>query len=245
MKEISKPIGLVLVGFFFVILVYSGSSVGQPNLYGSGELVGPKDSNYDLLHHQKNSDLGQLKLPDNTIYFPWASRHIPELSTSLSASRPSLPPVNEKILLDSSNSEARVRDLFAINAAKQRDLIYKDSQNKDPGDQSLVNSLGISVKGDGNEAGDGLPEVNSEDNNAMQSLEGAFNLGTQKNGVYNQESGEPRTKSSGNYLNVEVSGISVNAINTVGGGRAVATSNIFIEPVQTIVYSPEVEEKLR
>jgi hypothetical protein len=51
--------------------------------------------------------------------------------------------------------------------------------------------------------------------------------------------------SGGNYLNVEVSGITVNAINTVEGGSAVATSNIVIEPVQTIVYAPEVEEKLR
>jgi len=244
MKELPKPTGMVLVGILF-IFIYLGSSVGQPNLYGSGEPVGPKDSNYDLLHHQKNSDLGQLKLPDNTIYFPWASRHIPELRISPSASRAILPPVNEKILLDSSNSKARVQDLFAINAAKQRDLIYKDSQNRGPGDNSLVNSLGISIKGDGNNAGDGRSEVDSEDNNAMRSLEGAFNLGTQKNGVYNQEFGAPRTRSSGNYLNVEVSGISVNAINTVEGGSAVATSNIFIEPVQTIVYSPEVEEKLR
>jgi hypothetical protein len=244
MKEFPKPTSILLVGTFF-IFIYLGSSVGQSNLFGPGELVGPKDLNYDLLHQQKNSDLGQLKLTDNTIYFPWASRHIPELSTSLSASRPSLLPASEKILLDSSNSKARVQDLFAINAAKQRDLIYADSQNRGPGDQSLVNSLGISVKGDGNNAGDGRSEVNSEDNNAMQSLEDAFNLGTQKNGVYNQESSAPRSRSSGNYLNVEVSGISVNAINTMEGGSAVATSNIFIEPVQTIIYSPEVEEKLR
>jgi hypothetical protein len=244
MKELPKPTGMVLVGILF-IFIYLGSSVGQPNLYGRGELVGPKDSNYDLLHHQNNSDLGQLKLSDNTVYFPWASGHIPKSSTWLSPSMPSLPPANEKVLLDSSNSKARVQNLFAINAAKQRDLIYKDSQNRGPGDQSLINSLDISVKGDGNKAGDGLPEVNSEDDNAMQSLEGAFKFGAQKNGAYNQESGAPRTKSSGNYLNVEVSGISVNAINTMEGGSAVATSNIIIEPVQTIVYSPEVKEKLR
>ncbi len=244
MKELPKPTGMELVGILFIFICL-GSSVGQPNLYGSGELAGPKASNYDLLHPQKNSNLGQLKLPDDTVYFPWASRPFPELSTSLSAYRPSLAPVNEKILLDSSNSEARVQDLFAINAAKQRDLIYKDSPNRGSEDQNLVNSLDISVKGDRNKAGDGLLEVNSEGDNVMQPFKGAFNLGTQKSGAYNQESGASRTKSAGNNLNVEISGISVNAINTVGGGSAVATSNIFIEPVQTIVYSPEVEAKLK
>jgi len=210
MKELSKPAGLVLVGILF-ILVYSGSSVGQPYLDGLEQRTDLKDSNYDLLHHQKNSDLGKLKLSGNTVYFPWASRHVPGISPPRFASRPSLSPMNEKILLDSSDSEARVQDLFAINAAKQRDLIYKDSQNRGPGDQSLANSLDISVKGGGNNAGDEQHEVIS----------------------------------GGNYLNVEVSGIIVNAINTVEGGSAVATSNIVIEPVQTIVYAPEVEAKLR
>jgi len=42
-----------------------------------------------------------------------------------------------------------------------------------------------------------------------------------------------------------VHGISVQAINTVEGGNAVATSNIIINPVQTIICAPEVQEKLK
>jgi hypothetical protein len=48
-----------------------------------------------------------------------------------------------------------------------------------------------------------------------------------------------------NNLDIDVSGISVRAINTVPGGKAVATSNIVIKPVQIIVCSHEIEEKLK
>ena len=49
----------------------------------------------------------------------------------------------------------------------------------------------------------------------------------------------------GNYMNIDVSGITVSAINTVAGGSAVATSNIIIKPVQVIIYPSEVDEKLK
>ncbi len=222
MKALPKPTSLVLVGILF-ILVYPASSVGQPYLDGSELRADLKDSNYDLLHHQKSSDLGKLKLSGNTVYFPWASRHVHGMSPPLFASRP----VNEKVLLDSSDSVARVADLSAINSAKQRDLIYRDSQNRGPKDQGLANSLDISVKGGENNAGDEPHDAISEDIDVKQPFGGY------------------RTKSGGNFLNVEVSGITVNAINTMEGGSAVATSNIIIEPVQTIVYAPEVEAKLR
>jgi hypothetical protein len=46
-------------------------------------------------------------------------------------------------------------------------------------------------------------------------------------------------------MNIEVSGISVSAINTVEGGSAVANSNIVIKPVQIITAPAEVDEKLK
>lgn len=49
----------------------------------------------------------------------------------------------------------------------------------------------------------------------------------------------------GNNMNIDVSGISVRAINTVPGGKATATSNIVIKPVQILVCPSEVEEKLK
>ena len=48
-----------------------------------------------------------------------------------------------------------------------------------------------------------------------------------------------------NNLNIDVSGISVSAINTMPGGTAIATSNIKIEPVQIIVKPSEASEKLK
>lgn len=54
-----------------------------------------------------------------------------------------------------------------------------------------------------------------------------------------------RMHNAGNYLDIDVHGISVSAINTIQGGSAVATSNIIIEPVQIIVCPPEVGIKLK
>jgi hypothetical protein len=48
-----------------------------------------------------------------------------------------------------------------------------------------------------------------------------------------------------NNMNIDVRGISVRAVNTVPGGKAVATSNIVIKPVQILICPPEVEEKLK
>jgi hypothetical protein len=53
------------------------------------------------------------------------------------------------------------------------------------------------------------------------------------------------TRRLGNNMNIDVSGISVRAINTVPGGKAIATSNIVIKPVQILIYPFEVEEKLK
>ena len=46
-------------------------------------------------------------------------------------------------------------------------------------------------------------------------------------------------------MNIEVSGITVNAINTVEDGSAVATSNIIIKPVQVIDSSSQASEKVQ
>ena len=48
-----------------------------------------------------------------------------------------------------------------------------------------------------------------------------------------------------NRLDIRVSGVSVRAINTVEGGKATATSNIIIEPVQIIQIPCQAVDKLR
>lgn len=53
------------------------------------------------------------------------------------------------------------------------------------------------------------------------------------------------TQRLGNNMNIDVSEISVCAINTVPGGKATATSNIVVKPVQILVCPSEIEEKLK
>jgi len=48
-----------------------------------------------------------------------------------------------------------------------------------------------------------------------------------------------------NRLHITVKGISVRAINTMERGKATATSNIIIEPVQIIKVTPQATDKLR
>ena len=52
-----------------------------------------------------------------------------------------------------------------------------------------------------------------------------------------------------NAMNISVTGITVIAINMAEGGRAVATSDIVLRPVQTLgvtaAVNPEVDEKLK
>jgi len=93
-----------------------------------------------------------------------------------------MPPARDDIIMNGSDSIAKVEDLSTINSVKLRDLHYNDSQN-----------------------------------------------------------GELR----GNFLGIDVSGITVSAINTMERGSAVATSNIIINPVQIFHLAPEVEEKLK
>ena len=110
---------------------------------------------------------------------------------------------------------------MAINSVKLRDLRYNDSQNGDLEYQGRFNTLGVSVSGKRDSSGDSLimkvPKNNYSENR------------------------EPY----GNYLGIDVSGITVSAINTMERGSAVATSNIIINPVQIFDLAPEVEEKLK
>ncbi len=110
---------------------------------------------------------------------------------------------------------------MAINSVKLRDLRYNDSQNGDLEYQGRFNTLGVSVSGKRDSSGENLimkvPKNNYSENRAPY----------------------------GNYLGIDVSGITVSAINTMERGSAVATSNIIINPVQIIDLAPEVEEKLK
>jgi hypothetical protein len=156
-------------------------------------------------------------------------------------------PTKDDIIMNSTNSTAMVQDLSAINSAKVRDLLYNDSQNGDPKYQGVLNTVGISVSGNGKGAVDGLA-LNGPKNKYIEQLrDKASHLGVpQRNATAEDQKFSRETRDPyGNYLGIDVRGISVSAINTMDGGSAVATSNIIINPVQIIDLAPEVEEKLR
>jgi hypothetical protein len=146
--------------------------------------------------------------------------YFPWSGRQILSARPNLPDSasaslkREEIMMNSSNSTANVGDLSAINSIKQRDLQYKDPPNGS--DQRLANSQEISVSGKGNDKS--ADTVSKLENSDLHHVE--------------------------NYLSIDVHDISVSAINTMDGGSAVATSNIIIEPVQTIVCPSEVDDKL-
>ena len=125
---------------------------------------------------------------------------------------------------------------------KKRDIIYDGEQYGDPEIQGLVNFLDIGVSGQGK----AKKVWSSEDNSINTVVDNALN-----SSLNNKEKNDQMARKStqlqpiGNNLFIDVSGISVSAINTVQGGSALATSNIIIKPVQIIICPSEVEEKLK
>jgi len=85
-------------------------------------------------------------------------------------------------------------------------------------------------------------------NDSSQSLDGLISI----NGIKRRSASYDGFLPSANYrmnaMDIRVSGITVIAINMVEGGSAVASSDIVLQPVQTLsgtVSHTEVDEKLR
>jgi hypothetical protein len=232
---------------FLLIFFFSGLVLAEPHASVTERPDALKEISSDLRQHKNNTNLGQLKIGKETIIFPWAMRYIPDIYSPHSSSvSPSLPKKNY-IIMNSTNSTAIVQDLSAINSANVRDLLYNDSQNGDPRYHGVFNTVGISVSGNGKDAVDGWA-LNGQKNKYLEQLrDKASRLGVpQRNATAeDQKFSSEKRDPYGNYLGIDVRGISVSAINTMDGGSAVATSNIIINPVQIIDLAPEVEEKLR
>ncbi|MGV8174588.1 MAG: hypothetical protein ACP5OU_02685 [Methanothrix sp.] len=221
MKMLKGPTGLVLVGVIF-ICTFAGlaSSELQPDV--RQQLEDLRESSVSSLQRGTATNWGVLKAGEDTIYFPWHGSSLPgrpALSRSTSMAH-----LSEEIELDSTNSTATVQDILAINSVKERKLVHKGSQNGDPDNQGLLNTLGIEVSGGGQ-------DINMSD--------------LVDDETYYPDRGEGEIRHAGNYLTVNVHDISVTAVNSMQGGNAVATSNIIIEPVQIIVCPSEVNTKLK
>ena len=222
MKMSKLPASLRLVGIFFIcICACSASSV--PQLDVNEQLNKFKDNSIYSMRHDKNPEWGKLQAGGETIYFPWHGSSLPGRPA---ISRPATrSPVREEIIMDANNSSASLDDLLVINSVKERDVIERSSQNGDPDDGGLSNALSIDVGG-GKSQGDQASNYDSESIEA-----GSPGFGRD-------------LKYAGNYLTVNVHDIKVTAMNSMPDGNAVATSNIIIEPVQTIVVPSEVHQKL-
>lgn len=240
------PTGASLVGAAFLCLILViGLSAAEPQSNLPDPLSSIGEHNYDFMKHKLESGMGKLKLADNTICFPWASRRIPNFESGRAEVMPRSPPTRDEIIMKGSQSEERLQDLKAINAVKRRDLVYDESQNANIESLGLVNSMGVKVTGHGQSkrewSGEGLRD------NSLEAFVGNMaNSQMKDNKVDDQgDKGHLGQKGLGNYMNIDVNGVSVSAINTVNGGSAVATSNIIIKPVQIIVSPSEAEEKLK
>jgi len=152
---------------------------------------------------------------------------------------PSSRPVNEEIVMTGANSKKQVQDIEAINAVKQRTIVYDGVQRGDGVDEG--NSLDIGITGKGQEK-QGMMDQDDDFGNAIEEkVDSAIKFGM--NHGPGDKAGSIHKQV--NNLNIDVSGISVRAINTVPGGNAIATSNIEIEPVQIITEPSEASEKLK
>jgi hypothetical protein len=243
MYKMLGPTGIMLVGATFVCLILMLEASASAPSDSADPLSKIREFHSDFLSHKQYSDTGQLRLPGNTVYFPWTSRQFPGLEHNNPDLVPCSAPVKENIIMNGSHPSEQVQNLEAMNSAKQRDITYENSQQKDRDSQNLVNSMGVSVVGPGQGKkewpGDGLDEDGLE-NFVDRAVASGMDKAYDKN-----SNGVPESQNVGNHLNIDVSGISVSAINTVEGGSAVATSNIVIKPVQIIVCPPEIEEKLK
>ena len=220
MKKILGPTGRLLVGAVFICLLISQNAIAS----------------------EQPSNLPDLQ---SLLKESISMRHVFGLQHHNSEFMPQSLPSKEKISLEGSH---QVFDLKAFNAVKEREIVCNEVQNGDANAMDFTNSLDVSVTGPLGEQKKVWPEEKQEDDiemivdNALNaSLESSENYGS----IPGQRAGLPQLKPLGNYLDIDVSGISVSAVNTVEGGSAVATSNIIIKPVQTIICPSEVEEKLK
>jgi hypothetical protein len=219
MKMSIAPTSLGLVGIIFIcILAGSASSLTLSD--AQEQLNKFKDDSIHSLRHGSSPEWGMLQAGEETIYFPWHSSSKPGRPAFGSVS---MSPVREEIIMDSTNSSASVGDLLAINTIKERDVLQKSSQEGDPDDLGLSNDLMIDVSG-----------VEGQGTDASN-----YKVGAGRTGFEDRDLRYP-----GNYLTVNVHDITVSAVNSMPDGNAVATSNIIIEPVQTIVIPSEVNQKL-
>jgi hypothetical protein len=91
--------------------------------------------------------------------------------------------------------------------------------------------------------------ANRDDSSGLNAqLQGVIAINSEKRRSFEYDGLLNSTSSKANFMNIEVSRITVIAINMVEGGSAIATSDIILNPVQYLSSSSpqtEAEEKLK
>jgi hypothetical protein len=245
MNRMIGPASSILVGATFICLCMLLTAAASENPSNLPDLQSElKVSQSQSLDHNPVPYIVQPENAKETISFPGALGHGSGLRLPSSNLMPRSLPSEEKTVLDSSHPAKQVSDLKAVNSIKQRDIVYGETQNGNPDAIGLVDSLDVSVTGPSQVENDWSVMIGVEDN-FEKKVDAA--LWGMKNEEKNGQTSEryPMSKRLSNNMNIDVSGITVSAINTVEGGSAVATSNIIIKPVQIIVCPSEVGEKLK
>jgi hypothetical protein len=239
MKKILGPAGITLVGAAFIFLILCMSSAAVPTSPPNSMI---KELHSSFINDPQDLNKGTLALSGDTICFPWASKR---LSSNKVGVQPGSRAELETISLIGSRPWEQLQDLKAFNGVRQRDIEYKEVQNGSCKPSGLGNAMDVSVTGS-KQKKNGYHEHEFDDNKLERFVDNKFGLDPRNGqGSGSIIRGNPATTTPGNYLNIDVSDITVSAVNTVEGGSAVATSNIIIKPIQLIVYPSEVEEKLK
>lgn len=231
----------LLISAIVCLCLILGIAAGQiPSSCPALDSISEFNSNF--IQHQQNSPMGQLELPKETIYFPWAGQDNWGLKSSAAGITSSCGPSKKRIHMEGSSSRQQVEDLKAVNSVKERDLVYDDVQRGDVRSGGQSNCMDVQVAGGAERSQKWKDHAGFEDDDVEYLVDCA--LTSNPDNPHNGHA-SAQGRSLGNNLNIEVSGISVSAINTVEGGSAVANSNIIIKPVQIITSPHEVDEKLR
>jgi hypothetical protein len=242
MKNVLRPTGaMILVSIFICLCLIEQSAATLPDTADPLNRVKEFHSNFITHDQQSMPSLVPSQLSDKGAQEPGLGIFPPDLM-------PHASPVKQHIVMDNSHPEQQVQDMYAMNTNMQRDIVFDDTQTGDPIKKGLKNSMDVTINGDGQgqPKSSGGPDGSSDDMGIENLVDNAVSSQQQDGPVYYQsQSGSPGQQRLGNYMNIDVSGINVQATNTVEGGSAVATSNIEIKPVQIINCPPEVEEKLK
>jgi hypothetical protein len=242
MKNVLRPTGaMIWVSIFICLCLIEQSAATLPETADPLNRVKEFHSNFINHGQQSMPSLVQSQLSDKGAQEPGMGTFPPDLM-------PHASPVKQHIVMDNSNSEQQVQNMYAMNTNMQRDIVFDDTQTGDPIKKGLKNSMDITINGNGQgqPKSNGRPDRSSDDLGIENFVDNAVSSQQHDGPVYYQsQSGSPGQQRLGNYMNIDVSGINVQATNTAQGGSAVATSNIEIKPVQIINCPPEVEEKLK